>query len=226
MEIAVKYENVPHFCLSCGRLGHAAQICEEGEPESSGIKFAEELRASPPKQVREISIWQAASKVVRPLFQVGMHGSRMSTAGSEKKIIHDPKEIETSMSSNGRAMQNEGTANRGREGQISAEPSEIIRGINAMHVEEKPRSPCLSEHRMEGKERVSFGMNMSTEEEVSDSGSDPNDGWHLTTSIARFHARKFGAKADSGAGKRAVLKVEYRGSEETKDPKQVWYTEC
>jgi hypothetical protein len=30
--------------------------------------FGEEWRASPPKRVREISIRQAASRVVRPLF--------------------------------------------------------------------------------------------------------------------------------------------------------------
>jgi hypothetical protein len=71
MIIDVRYENVPHFCFSCGRLGHAAQNCEEGEPEMPGIKFGEELRASPPKQVREITV-QSASNMVRPLFQVGV----------------------------------------------------------------------------------------------------------------------------------------------------------
>jgi hypothetical protein len=30
MEIDVKYENFPHLCFSCVRLGHAAQICEGG----------------------------------------------------------------------------------------------------------------------------------------------------------------------------------------------------
>jgi hypothetical protein len=70
--IDVRYENVPHFCFSCGRLGHAAQTCEEGEPEMAGTRFGEELRASPQKWVREITISQFASNVVRPLFQAGV----------------------------------------------------------------------------------------------------------------------------------------------------------
>jgi hypothetical protein len=68
MAIDVRYKNVPHFCFTCGQLGHAAQICEEGEPDNQGINFGEELRASPPKHVREITIRQAASRVVKSLF--------------------------------------------------------------------------------------------------------------------------------------------------------------
>jgi hypothetical protein len=30
MSIALRYKNVPHFCFSCGRIGHAAANCKEG----------------------------------------------------------------------------------------------------------------------------------------------------------------------------------------------------
>jgi hypothetical protein len=110
MEIDVKYENFPHLCFSCVRLGHAAQICEGG-PELQGIKFGQELRASLPKWVGEISIRQAASRAVQPLFQASLHGSRSGSIGNERKVLHDLREIETSTSFNGAAMHNKGTTN-------------------------------------------------------------------------------------------------------------------
>jgi hypothetical protein len=58
MHITVRYENVPHFCFTCGRLGHAAMNCVEGEAEDSGIKFGEELSASPPRRTRDLTIRQ------------------------------------------------------------------------------------------------------------------------------------------------------------------------
>jgi hypothetical protein len=33
MHIMVRYENVPHFYFTCGRIGHAAMNCEEGDAE-------------------------------------------------------------------------------------------------------------------------------------------------------------------------------------------------
>jgi hypothetical protein len=41
MEIILRYENVPHFCFTCGRVGHAAANCEEGKLEDHSIKFGE-----------------------------------------------------------------------------------------------------------------------------------------------------------------------------------------
>jgi hypothetical protein len=49
MPIVVRYENVPYFCFTCGRIGHAAANCEQGEDEGQAIKFGEELRVSLPR---------------------------------------------------------------------------------------------------------------------------------------------------------------------------------
>jgi hypothetical protein len=49
MPIMLCYENVPHFCFSCGRKRHAATNCEMGDAKNQGICFGEELRASPPR---------------------------------------------------------------------------------------------------------------------------------------------------------------------------------
>jgi hypothetical protein len=68
MHITVRYENVLHFCFTCGCLGHVAMNCDEGEAEDSGIKFGEELRASPPRRTRDLTIRQVTPSVARPLF--------------------------------------------------------------------------------------------------------------------------------------------------------------
>jgi hypothetical protein len=33
MQIMARYENIPHFCFTCGGIGHAALNCEQEEIE-------------------------------------------------------------------------------------------------------------------------------------------------------------------------------------------------
>jgi hypothetical protein len=50
MEFVVKYENVPHFCFICGRIGHAGRECPDEDLEGEGERFGIELRTSPFKK--------------------------------------------------------------------------------------------------------------------------------------------------------------------------------
>jgi hypothetical protein len=50
MAFLVKYENVPHFCFICGRIGHAGKECPDEELEEKGERFNIVLRASPCKK--------------------------------------------------------------------------------------------------------------------------------------------------------------------------------
>jgi hypothetical protein len=90
-----------------------------------------------------------------------------------------------------------------------------------MQVVEDPQRSNQTEHKFEGKERVSFGKNMSTEDKVFDSGSESKNETQLTTVIARFHARKFRSKAGSSADKRVILKISSSGGvKKQKTPKK------
>jgi hypothetical protein len=80
MPIIFCYENVPFFYFTCGCIGHAVINYDEASTDDQGISFGEELRASPPKRVKDISIHLQDTKVSRPLFQVlGKVSSESST---------------------------------------------------------------------------------------------------------------------------------------------------
>jgi hypothetical protein len=83
MNIMIHYEDVPHFCFVCGRMGHVALNCEEDGTGDGSVKFGEDLRASPPKRVREINMKQVSPRVVRPLFQAGIHIRNASSSESQ-----------------------------------------------------------------------------------------------------------------------------------------------
>jgi hypothetical protein len=72
-----------------------------------------------------------------------------------------------------------------------------------------------------GKDRVSFGTNMSTKEETSDRRSVEQVEPRQITVIERFHARKFRNKEDNKPDKKAILKVgRGGGGQETEDPSE------
>ena len=47
MVFMVKYENIPHFCFGCDRIGHAQEECPDEGHTRGGILFGKELRCSP-----------------------------------------------------------------------------------------------------------------------------------------------------------------------------------
>jgi crotonobetainyl-CoA:carnitine CoA-transferase CaiB-like acyl-CoA transferase len=64
----------------------------------------------------------------------------------------------------------------------------------------------------EWKERVSFGTNMSTDEESSASESVKQDMHRIEVSVTRIHSRKIAVTNELTKGKRLVLKVQGAGT--------------
>jgi hypothetical protein len=58
-----------------------------------------------------------------------------------------------------------------------------------------------------GKDRVSFGMNMSTEDKSPERGSMEQRDPKLLSAVERFHAKRFTDQRRTKADKKAVLKV-------------------
>jgi hypothetical protein len=83
-----------------------------------------------------------------------------------------------------------------------------------------PHEPCNVFHDQAGtggstgRERVSFGTNMSTEEESSDGRSVEQEDPTLMTAIQRFDVKKFRGKEGAVLDKGVVLKVIGGGSHE------------
>jgi hypothetical protein len=122
-------------------------------------------------------------------------------------MTREANEAEISKSSNGEAMQDKEPLNPTRVGHSNVVPKELISGVSAMQVVEVSQRSNQTEQKIEGEERVSFGTDMSTEGELSNTGSESKNELQLTSMIARFHARKFGSKAGGSADKRAILKI-------------------
>jgi hypothetical protein len=78
-------------------------------------------------------------------------------------------------------------------------------------MDAKRGSEELGAYSKGGKDRVSFGTNMSTDEEESDSGNVDQVGDTLDTTVARFHAWKFGTLDKRATDKRHGLKVQGAG---------------
>jgi hypothetical protein len=69
-----------------------------------------------------------------------------------------------------------------------------------------------------GKDRVSFGTNMFTEEDTVDSSLAQERDTPKVRVVARFHERKFGQKNTNNGDKRALLKVQGGADQRSRRP--------
>jgi hypothetical protein len=154
MMINLRYESVPHFCFSCGRIGHAALNCEDSSLEDHGVAYGEELRASPSRRVKEIMVKPTSSKVARPLFQVSDMPS------------HGKQTVAQSMgggTSSGDRNQTQRVGNAGGAGTHNWFGEQFVNIVKELHAACNSTEASWATQGSGGKERVSFGTNMTTE---------------------------------------------------------------
>jgi hypothetical protein len=95
---------------------------------------------------------------------------------------------------------------------------DLAHGMYEMKVDGTTSVESREGNHYGGRERVSFGTNMSTEDECSDSGSVEMRDPRLMIAVERFHARKFKDQSKAQGEKRAVLKVMGAGSNKKQKP--------
>jgi hypothetical protein len=214
MPIIIRYENVPYFCFTCGRIGHAAANYEQGDAEEQEIKYGEELRAS-----RDITVRQLDTRVAKPLFQTLLQASSNASGSRDNPRWTDDQKAKECIADNS-GHEQEGLVQGG---------DHLVQNIEQHdNIDKKPDTESkdmqLDQETWEAgthdkgggfKERVSLRTNMTTDEESSDGNSVIKIKLELATAVERFHVRKFGAKLE----KRSALKVHgMRVSKKQKTP--------
>jgi hypothetical protein len=159
MPITLHYENVLHFYFICGHIGHTAMNYDDASEDDHEVKFGEELGMSSPRRVKEIMVCQIDTGVSRSLFPVaGMPtGDREPLQGSKP-----------GMKGNTGSTHAREQTGQNPEDLTNAMAQDLACGVHDLHVVGNSPSACWASQRSRGKERVSFGTNMSTDEEYSD----------------------------------------------------------
>ncbi|KAK3160925.1 hypothetical protein QOZ80_1BG0068340 [Eleusine coracana subsp. coracana] len=209
MDIATRYENVPHFYFTCGRIGHAARECREGGGEELGVTFGEELQASPPKRMREITVRATGTRVARNLNFTEKrkeNTDRVSSSSARPEAV--PRQ----------AMNTEVEDQMDTKGPHAPQRKNDLHPLDIKDSPDGwPNDESLRAMGTRSREWVLFGTNMITEEEPGESISVMNNEDGKTSAVDRFLARKFGGKT-LGATKPA-LKIAGSGREIDKSRK-------
>jgi hypothetical protein len=146
------------LCFSCGRIGHATTNYDD-ITEVAGVAYKEELRASPPHRTKEITVKPLASRVVRPLFQV----ADMSMQGKSGAGDH---------TRGGTSSETMNLFNKvGKDGKVSKQDEKgqkFVNIVKELHIACNSTEASWVAQGFAGRERVSFGTNMSMEDDSSD----------------------------------------------------------
>jgi hypothetical protein len=86
------------------------------------------------------------------------------------------------------------------EGLKDTRANELANSVQGLKMTCQPDNASDASHRSAGRDRVSFGTYMSTNEEISDDGSVQLSKESPQTAVEQFHARKFQNKAEGSGG--------------------------
>jgi hypothetical protein len=103
----------------------------------------------------------------------------------------------------------------------------LATGVKELHIKEDLGLESQEDMLMHKKDRVSFGTNMTLEDESSGNDSCLQTVNKLTLVVDRFHARKLGGKKGEMLDKRPALNVVNRARQKkTKDSSEILHTRC
>jgi hypothetical protein len=205
INIMLRYENAPHFCFTCGWMGHAAPNCEERDLAEQGVRFGEELRASPPRRAKEIFVQNSMPRAAKQPFHAG--GQWTSTYHRQHGAQDRSYRQVTKRSSSKAATP--GTVTNSAAKVVNAKVGDdLVEGVKEMKVACEFEKASGDEGSGGGKDQVSFGTNMSTED--GSSASESRQQWmqHLDKIMSRFQARKAATMKEAAKTKITALKVQ------------------
>jgi hypothetical protein len=167
MEVVIKYKNVPFFCFICGRIGHPDKECLEGDMGVGEVSFGVELRPSPPKRLCEVKV-QAMSVAACFMNFEGLQRAKLQDEASWPSNVHN------------REAPKHDSGLPGEEEEVSKpipyeEECELMQGVKHIDMKEGNISSGLPlVFGLDGvQQRVSFGTNVASEEELSSGISCP-----------------------------------------------------
>ena len=134
MVFMVKYENIPHFCFGCGRIGHAQEECPDEERVAGGVRFGKALRCSPQKMGtgRSMTIPAEDAGARRALNFSGDQQRRMMAAA----FSSNSRRGEGSTSNRRMFVEEEDLVLSPEKGKVdSVVPEEIVDGVKNMAVD-------------------------------------------------------------------------------------------
>ncbi|CAN6287497.1 unnamed protein product [Urochloa humidicola] len=205
MEFPVKYENVPHFCFVCGRIGHAERECPDEDLQGDGFRYGTELRTSPFKREmgRRLAVYTAAPSARRGLNFSGSQKERAASfsasSGPTRARGRDSRE-----QSAGSGMKEDGR----QRGDANMTTEELATGVERMVVDDTGvyQKDILhpdaggDQRNIQMKDRVS-GLESyagSTDGSLSAIGKDEQDGGKVAVSMKerlQKAKRKLGSSA-------------------------------
>jgi hypothetical protein len=167
MVVMLRYDNVSFFRFICGRIGLSYKECPEGEVAAGEFSFGVELCAFPPKRLHEVKV-QTRSVAARFLNFEEAQRAKLQDEASWSGNIRDREE---SRHVSGLLVEEEEVANS----IPKEEERELMHGVQHIDVKEVNTDsglpPVFGPDGIQ--QRVSFGTNLASDEEMSTGVSCP-----------------------------------------------------
>ncbi|KAK3132533.1 hypothetical protein QOZ80_6AG0524010 [Eleusine coracana subsp. coracana] len=184
--------------------------CPEDSNDGHGIRFGEELRASPSRRVRMISVRPAVPQAARNLNFAGLQKAKVQAMSSSSrqpgKGIKDAKPAAPKADMGG--SEEAGKVEVKVPPEIS---NELARGVESMQMDGLPLAVTEEQRNLSKQERLSLGSNITSDDDSSEDTSMLAEIAATQKVVDRLQARRQATKNTNTAETKQPLKVAATG---------------